>query len=174
MKPGLPDMAEAGLGLTPASSQPSVIFALPGGGPCESSPVVESPARRGPSGKEGGIWEKTSDNGDIHDKDAKCNWGSSFISNPYPPNGTAYTVFLAALNGASGGNCFTQKFDWRLPLVDERSGLIDLSQDAPKTLAIFKAGAIAGCTATSNTCSSTVSGNYWSSPPGGYATNMAW
>ena len=111
MKPGLPDMAEAGLGLTPAFSQRSVIFALAGGGPCESSPVGDSPARRGPSGKEGGIWEKTSDNGDIHDKDAKCNWGSSLISNPYPPNGTAYTVFFAALNGASGGNCFTQKFD---------------------------------------------------------------
>ena len=109
------------------------------------------------------IWEKKSDAGDIHDKDNSYTWGSDVA--PYQPNGTAYTVFLAALNGASGGECFTGKCDWRLPTRYELAGLIDASESAPMIFSVFKAGATAGCSATSASCSWTRSGAYWSSSP---------
>ena len=70
------------------------------------------------------IWEKKSDVGDIHDKDNTYTWSISESA----ADGTAYTVFLSGLNGASSGNCFTGKCDWRLPTIGELSGLVNSSE----------------------------------------------
>ena len=76
------------------------------------------------------MWEQKDDSGGIHDKDDTYNWNSS--GSPYPPDGTAFTVFLDTLNGgATGvGDCdsgdgltesggFAGHCDWRLPTVAE-------------------------------------------------------
>ena len=52
-------------------------------------------------------WEQKTDDATIHDKDDVYSWSTGFG----PANGTAYTVFLAALNGG----CFAGQCDWRLP-----------------------------------------------------------
>ncbi|HEY2774820.1 MAG TPA: DUF1566 domain-containing protein [Candidatus Binatia bacterium] len=52
---------------------------------------------------------------DPHDVDNKYTWTASDT----PPSGTAFTDFLAALNGASTGSCYAGHCDWRLPTPDE-------------------------------------------------------
>jgi hypothetical protein len=59
-------------------------------------------------------WEQKTDDATIHDKDNVYSWTAT------PPftaaNGTAFTSFLAPLNG---GGCFAGQCDWRLPTVAE-------------------------------------------------------
>lgn len=52
-----------------------------------------------------------------HDVDNLYDWGDA--GDPYGPIGTAYTDFLARLNGASNGTCYADRCDWRLPTTDE-------------------------------------------------------
>jgi len=56
------------------------------------------------------VWEKKDDAGDIHDKDNTYAW-STCSDLACSPNGPAFTVFLAGLNGSS----FAGHRDWRLP-----------------------------------------------------------
>jgi len=58
-------------------------------------------------------WEKKTDDGGVHDVDNTYTWTSS--GSPYPPDGTAFTVFLANLNTEP---CFAGHCDWRLPKVN--------------------------------------------------------
>jgi hypothetical protein len=49
------------------------------------------------------------------------------------PDGTAFTTFLYGLNGGTSpdgvatSGCFTGHCDWRLPTIEELSGIVDLS-----------------------------------------------
>jgi len=78
-------------------------------------------------------WEKKTDDGTVHDVD---NWYYWSTGSPYDPDGTAYTDFLARLNGdptvvgatlgeATGDPaadptvCFAHHCDWHLPAIGE-------------------------------------------------------
>lgn len=93
--------------------------------------------------KTGLMWEKKTDDGSIHDKDNSYLWtdvGDGDIANP---DGTAFTDFLATLNGgATGvGDCasgdgstvsggFVGHCDWRLPQIDELRTILNCSFSA--------------------------------------------
>jgi len=90
-------------------------------------------------------WEKKTDDGGIHDKDNTYSWGTGPNWNP---DGTAFTVFLAALNGGavlgvsangvtSSGPCYASHCDWRLPTVSELKSIVDCSYGAPCVAPIF-------------------------------------
>jgi hypothetical protein len=110
-------------------------------------------------------WEKKSDDGGIHDQDDTYSWcaidvsgfGCADASNN-PPDGTAFTEFLATLNQQA----FAGHTDWRLPAVEEFITLIDFSRSAVATDPVFADEACApGCSVIE--CSCTASSLYWSS-----------
>jgi hypothetical protein len=61
-------------------------------------------------------WERKTDDAGLHDKDTFYTWTDNGDANNTDADGTAYTTFLAALNG---GACFAGDCDWRLPTVLE-------------------------------------------------------
>lgn len=113
------------------------------------------------------MWEKKSDDGSIHDQNNAYPWGSTTA--PYPPDGTAFTEFLAGLNGGGGaGTCFAGYCDWRLPTREELQELVMSAETPPMIDPIFKAPCTPGCSVTS--CSCTLADGYlsastWSTNP---------
>jgi hypothetical protein len=101
-------------------------------------------------------WEKkagpidfTSDYVNPHDVDNQYTWGSAVA--PYPGDGTAFTDFLAKLNGGAGP-CLALECDWRLPSFKELQSL---------ALAVYPAAC------PSNPCIDPIfdpipNGSYWS------------
>jgi hypothetical protein len=79
-----------------------------------------------------------------------------------------------AQDGTTTWSCFAGHCDWRLPTIDELSGLIDSSEAAPTIFSIFKAGVTPDCSATSASCSWTQSDIYWSSSTDQYGPTYAW
>ncbi|MFN2425874.1 MAG: DUF1566 domain-containing protein [Candidatus Binatia bacterium] len=102
------------------------------------------------------MWEKLSDNGDIHDKDDTYTWDNAFASK------------VATLNSGT----FAGYADWRVPNTKELQSLVSFGAVGPSTHSAFHSDCVAACTVT--TCSCTQSNNYWSSstyqndPPGAW------
>lgn len=100
------------------------------------------------------MWEKKSDDGSIHDMDDVYSWGSSIA--PYPPSGTVFTVFLAALNGGAGPfTCFANFCDWRLPTNEELETILLSSYPcgtSPCVDQVFDTGCTPGCNSLSCSC----------------------
>lgn len=85
------------------------------------------------------VWEKkTNKDGspnpaDPHDADNRYQWcdgTAGTCNNPNnPPDGSAFTDFLAKLNGGTSSGtgtsgCFTNHCDWRLPTAEELQGIV--------------------------------------------------
>jgi hypothetical protein len=75
-------------------------------------------------------WEKK-DNSDAvpdldnpHDADNKYQWSTGVLG---LPDGGAFTSFVAELNGALTGLCYSNRCDWRLPTMGEMATFMDVS-----------------------------------------------
>jgi hypothetical protein len=63
-------------------------------------------------------WETKTDDGSIHDWDDTYTWSTG---SPWKEDGTAYTTFLATLNGTG----FAGSSGWRLPSIYELNTLVE-------------------------------------------------
>jgi hypothetical protein len=91
------------------------------------------------------MWEKQSDNGDIHDRDQTF----TFV------NAQSH---VAALNGAT----FASYTDWRLPNIRELQSIVDYGVANPAvTSSAFYTNCFGGCTVLN--CSCTAFAHHWSS-----------
>ncbi|MCK6556941.1 DUF1566 domain-containing protein [Candidatus Binatia bacterium] len=118
------------------------------------------------------VWEKKSDNGDIHDKDDVWTWSTWWPY--YNGNGTAYATFLR--DGLNAGSGFAGANDWRLPTFAEL-GMILLPEEypcvtSPCVASAFNGSCAPGCSATS--CSCTQSSFYWSATTSARYPFLAW
>jgi hypothetical protein len=112
------------------------------------------------------VWEKKTtavgsgaNLADPHDVDNTYSWGSNTA--PYPPNGTAFTDFLARLNGSADGVCFAGQCDWRLPTLAELQGIVDCGAGSPCISGVFGPTVPGG-------------GFYWSSSTHALSPQYAW
>jgi Protein of unknown function (DUF1566) len=102
------------------------------------------------------VWEKLSDDGSIHDKDATYTYT------------TAVTTKVATLNSGS----FAGFTDWRVPNLEELESLRNLGTANPAVFSAFNTNCVAACTVL--TCSCTRSNAYWSSSAYLNAPSNAW
>jgi hypothetical protein len=79
-------------------------------------------------------WQKTDDSGGLTDKDNTYTWSTGTND----PDGAAFTEFLYGLNGgtASSGSgpttgCYAGHCDWRMPLVEQLTTIVDCSFGIP-------------------------------------------
>lgn len=117
------------------------------------------------------VWEKKSDNGDVHDKDATRSLSTGF---EYHGNGTAFTTFLR--DGLNAGAGFAGANDWRVPTFAELHTIV-LPEPYPCITtpcvdAAFNTGCVANCTVL--TCSCTQSNYYWSATTFPVIPSRAW
>ena len=75
------------------------------------------------------MWEMKTTTAGVHDVSNTYAWTSEVTI----PDGGAFTLFLATLNGGTSSNgvstsgCFAGHCDWRLPIIEELNGIVDLS-----------------------------------------------
>ncbi len=60
-------------------------------------------------------WEQKTADASLHDESNRYTWSNAMDAAPGSGDGSAYTVFLATLNGG----CFAGQCDWRLPTIAE-------------------------------------------------------
>ncbi len=119
------------------------------------------------------VWEKKSDNGDVHDVNNTYSWSTG---SPWNGDGTAFTGLLAV--GATSLNevGFAGANDWRLPTLGELQTILLPDPYPCATLpcvdSAFDSGCTGGCSVT--TCSCTQSNYYWSSTTYQGAPMYAW
>jgi len=116
------------------------------------------------------VWEKKSDNGDIHDKDSFGTWAAGASLNG---TGTAFTTFVR--EGLNAGAGFAGANDWRLPTFVELQTIM-LPESYPCSTspcidAAFNTSCAAGCVATACSCTSVF---YWSATTLGSLPSAAW
>jgi hypothetical protein len=117
-------------------------------------------------------WEKkigvvgAASDGSVHDVNQFHTWSTGTNN----PDGTAFAVFLAGLNGGatlgmsadgktSSGACYADHCDWRLPTIAELNTIVDCSKGAPCVNPIF---------------GPTQSSTYWSSSSYANDPRLAW
>jgi hypothetical protein len=110
------------------------------------------------------VWEAKSDDGSIHDRDDLYTWSAGGVNS----DGTAYTGFLAALNGER----FAGYDDWRLPTLEELLDIVDYERFEPATPPAFNDRCRTGCENTQ--CSCTASAIAWSSTTNAANSSFAW
>jgi hypothetical protein len=81
------------------------------------------------------MWEKLSDDGSVHDKDARTPWVDAF--------GKITTLNAEAFAGPT---------DWRIPNGNELQSLADYGTSAPSIAAVFHTACAAGCTVLTCSC----------------------
>jgi hypothetical protein len=96
---------------------------------------------------------------DVHCVQNRYTWTAD--GDPYPPTGTAFTEFLAALNGT----LFADYDDWRLPTAKELQSLVDYSVPYPGPVVKQDPEGLPGATAPYY---------YWSSTANAYNDGNAW
>ena len=113
------------------------------------------------------LWELKTDDGTIHDQDNTYSWchdtspQDTLCDDPAdPPDGTAFTVFVAGLNTPP---CFAGHCDWRLPTIDELQTILE-----PARVCAFPP-----CPLTTIP-GPTVLGPYWSASPNPAFSFAAW
>jgi hypothetical protein len=102
------------------------------------------------------MWEKLSDDGSIHDKDAAYTWLDAFSTKVAMLNATSFAGFT----------------DWRVPNVNELQSLVDYGVAYPAVNAAFNTNCAATCTVL--TCSCTQLNSYWSSSTYEDVPSLAW
>jgi hypothetical protein len=104
-------------------------------------------------------WEQKTDDASVHDKDNTYTWSTALFGTD--ADGTAYTSFLATLNG---GGCFAGQCDWRLPTRAELQTIL-LAEPYPCATSPCIDQGVFGPTAA---------GYYWSSTTYASSPNEAW
>ncbi len=106
------------------------------------------------------VWEKKDDAGGLHDKDNTYQWCLDADNNGqcdspgFPPDGGAFTAFIAGLNSAG----FAGHHDWRIPNEDGRNG--SGPNELESILALpCSAGSLCVDTAFNTNCGLNSSGN---------------
>ena len=110
------------------------------------------------------MWEKKSDNGDIHDKDNSYSWTLNGVA----MDGTIVRPFLYTLNdvGDGGANCFAGHCDWRIPNIQELHSIAHFGDVDAAVDATFDSGCTNGCSVLVCSCTKSDPQNeseYWSS-----------
>lgn len=120
------------------------------------------------------MWEKKSDDGDIHDQDNYYTWSASANSDGLCDNqdnsqdGSAFTEFLATLNQQD----FAGHNDWRMPTVQELLAIVDYARLVPAIDPAFD-NCEPGCGVAQCSCTALIS--YWSSTTAvGFSGATAW
>jgi hypothetical protein len=103
------------------------------------------------------MWEKKSDDGTLHDKDAQYTWDDAFA------------VHIAGLNAGSG---FAGHKDWRLPNLKELLSIVNYENAIPSVSPEFNTGCTAGCTVLN--CSCTGAASTWTSTTYQPLPGLAW
>jgi hypothetical protein len=106
------------------------------------------------------VWEKKSDNGDVHDQDRMWSW-SAVDAEPYYGNGTVFTQFLGVAATSLNETGFAGANDWRLPTLAELNSIMRpwsayLNENgiriADAADPIFNTGCTPGCTVLTCSC----------------------